>query len=111
MSARARARCHALRSREQADRTAAAHLSILDGHGGPAYGQPNPDMAAAVRLAATREGLLLDPVYTGKAFAALLDAAAAGRLAAGTVLFVHTGGAPTLLAYPDVFPGPPPPPS
>jgi 1-aminocyclopropane-1-carboxylate deaminase/D-cysteine desulfhydrase-like pyridoxal-dependent ACC family enzyme len=61
-------------------------------------------MAAAVRLAARREGLLLDPVYSGKALAALLATAAAGRLA-GTVVFLHTGGAATLPAYPDVFPG------
>lgn len=53
---------------------------------------------------ATLEGLLLDPVYTGKAFAGLLDLAQKGRLGAGApVIFVHTGGLPALFAFKDLL--------
>jgi L-cysteate sulfo-lyase len=67
---------------------------------GADYGVPTTAMLAAVRLLARSEGLLLDPVYSGKAFAGLLHAIADGRWAAGTdVLFVMTGGTPGLFAY------------
>lgn len=66
---------------------------------GEDYGVPSPEAMAAMRLAATREGLLLDPVYTGKAFAGLLAHVAEGRVRSGeTVVFVHTGGLPVLFA-------------
>jgi len=55
---------------------------------------------AAIRLAATMDGLLLDPVYTGKAFAGLLDYIGTGRVRPGkSVVFLHTGGQPALFAY------------
>ena len=48
---------------------------------------------------ARTEGILLDPVYSGKAMAALLDRLGDGRIRAGdTVVFWHTGGAPALFA-------------
>ena len=54
----------------------------------------------AMALAARHEGLLLDPVYTGKAMAGLIAHVRSGRIAAGSrVLFVHTGGQPALFAY------------
>jgi len=57
---------------------------------------------AAIRLAATMDGLLLDPVYTGKAFAGMLDHIAAGRVQPGeSIIFLHTGGNPALFAYDD----------
>ncbi|MCY1312051.1 D-cysteine desulfhydrase [compost metagenome] len=53
-----------------------------------------------MRLLASQEGLLLDPVYTGKAMAGLLDGIARQRFAEdGPLLFLHTGGAPALFAY------------
>ena len=56
----------------------------------------------AIRLAARTDGLLLDPVYTGKAFAALLDDARRGRLGSGdTAVYVHTGGLPLLFNLAD----------
>ena len=71
---------------------------------GPGYSLPTPEMVAAVRTAARTEGVLLDPVYTGKAFAGLLGLIERGDIAAGeNVLFVHTGGAPVLHAYADVL--------
>jgi D-cysteine desulfhydrase len=73
---------------------------VSDDQRGAGYGQVTPGMFDAVRLAARREGLLLDPVYSGKAFAGLLADLAAGRHAPGSaVLFLTTGGAPALFAY------------
>ena len=67
---------------------------------GPGYGAPTDDCREALHLAATLEGLLLDPVYTGKAMAGLLAAAREDRLpAGGSIVFVHTGGTPALFAH------------
>jgi D-cysteine desulfhydrase len=67
---------------------------------GPGYALPTAGMVEAVRLAARLEGLLLDPVYTGKAMAGLIAHAREGRIARGErVLFLHTGGAPSLHAF------------
>jgi D-cysteine desulfhydrase family pyridoxal phosphate-dependent enzyme len=69
---------------------------------GPGYGIPTPEAVAAIRLAARTEGLLLDPIYTGKAFAGLQAMAAAGALPRDrAVVFWHTGGSPALFAFPD----------
>ena len=66
---------------------------------GPGYALPSEEGARAVRLMAEKEGIFLDPVYTGKAFAGLLKLIETGRFAAGEdVLFVHTGGAGGLVA-------------
>lgn len=71
---------------------------------GDGYGLPTPGMVDAVSLFARTEGLVLDPVYTGKAADALTTWARATAFGSGaTVVFVHTGGAPGLFAYPDVF--------
>lgn len=67
---------------------------------GAGYSIPTREMVEAVRLAASLEGLLLDPVYTGKAFAGLIGRARDGAIGRGKrVLFVHTGGAPSLHAF------------
>lgn len=73
----------------------------IDGaHRGPGYGIPTEGMREAVRLMARTEGLLLDPVYSGKAFAGLLHDVRAGAYPAGAaLLFVMTGGVPGLFAY------------
>jgi L-cysteate sulfo-lyase len=78
---------------------------VVDGqHRGEGYGIPTQGMIAAVRLLARAEGLLLDPVYTGKAFAGLLHDIAAGVYKPGdNVLFVMTGGMPGLFAYRETF--------
>lgn len=58
----------------------------------------------AIRLAATTEGLVLDPVYTGRAMAGLIDLIRRGAFARDeTILFWHTGGAPALFAYAREF--------
>jgi D-cysteine desulfhydrase len=71
---------------------------------GPGYGIPTDAMKEAVRLLARSEGMLLDPVYSGKAFAGLIAAIRAGDYAPGdAVLYVMTGGAPSLFAYREAF--------
>ena len=71
---------------------------------GPGYGIPTDEVIDAVKRTAQLEGLLLDPVYTGKAMAALFDLVRRGRFNTGDqVVFWHTGGAPALFAYRDVF--------
>jgi D-cysteine desulfhydrase family pyridoxal phosphate-dependent enzyme len=73
---------------------------ILDhDHVGAGYGLLSDECADAIRAVARAEGILLDPVYSGKAMAALVDWLHDGRVSAGdTVLFWHTGGAPALFA-------------
>jgi 1-aminocyclopropane-1-carboxylate deaminase/D-cysteine desulfhydrase-like pyridoxal-dependent ACC family enzyme len=69
---------------------------------GPAYGVVTPEGWEALRLLATTEGILLDPVYTAKAMAGLIHDARQGRLGRGdTVVFLHTGGLPAVFAYRD----------
>jgi L-cysteate sulfo-lyase len=80
--------------------TAQSAVSIRDGHRGDGYGVPTAGMRSAVSLLASTEGLLLDPVYSGKAFAGLLSDVETGWIATGSnVLFVMTGGLPSLFAY------------
>jgi 1-aminocyclopropane-1-carboxylate deaminase/D-cysteine desulfhydrase-like pyridoxal-dependent ACC family enzyme len=64
---------------------------------GPGYGVPGEVGDAAIRWLARTEGLFLDPVYSGKAFAGLVQAVEAGTIG-GRVLFWHTGGLPALFA-------------
>lgn len=79
---------------------ALASITLWDDYFAPQYGMPNEEGMAAVRLLAQLEGVLLDPVYTGKAMAGLIDGIAQQRFRDdGPILFVHTGGAPALFAY------------
>jgi D-cysteine desulfhydrase family pyridoxal phosphate-dependent enzyme len=67
---------------------------------GDGYGVVGDRERDAIRVAARFEGLLLDPVYTGRAFGGLLDLVARGEIGAhDRVLFIHTGGIPALFAY------------
>ncbi|MEZ4561122.1 MAG: D-cysteine desulfhydrase family protein [Thermomicrobiales bacterium] len=75
-------------------------IRLDGGHVGEAYGVATPEGLAAIRLLAQTEAILLDPVYSGKAMAALLAAIRGGRFAADdSVLFLHTGGGPSLFAF------------
>lgn len=70
----------------------------------PGYEQPSEAASEAIRLLARTEGLFVDPVYTGKALAALLADVERGRIRKGeTVLFWHTGGATALFAEPEII--------
>ncbi len=72
-----------------------------DGFVGERYGVPTPACLEAIRTTARTEGLLLDPVYTGKAMAALFEHIREGKLtqADGPVVFLHTGGYSALFGY------------
>lgn len=98
-----------------AQRTA-AHLGLPDGtvraghvvancdYVGQGYGIPTQGMVDAVRLLAETEGVLLDPVYSGKAMDGLVSLIRQGRFRADeNVVFLHTGGAVGLFGYPDIF--------
>ena len=79
-------------------------VEVQGGHIGADYGQPTAGMREALRLCARLEGLFLDPVYTGKAMAGLIDLVRTGRFARDqTVVFVHTGGTPALFPYLDAL--------
>lgn len=84
------------------ERAAAADIEIDDGHVGSAYGVPSPGGNAAVARLAATEGVLLDPVYTGKAMDGLFGLVASGSLPAKSrVIFVHCGGSPALYPFAD----------
>lgn len=71
---------------------------------GPGYALPTPEMTEAVGLVARSEGILLDPVYTGKAMAGTIDLIRKGVFRKGqTVVFIHTGGSPALYVHMDAF--------
>jgi len=84
----------------QLELKAKADILLWDDYFSPGYGTPNEEGMEAVKLLARLEGILLDPVYTGKAMAGLIDGIAQKRFKdEGPILFVHTGGAPALFAY------------
>lgn len=75
-------------------------------HVGDHYGVPTEAMKDALALAARHEGLILDPVYTGKALAGMIAAIRKGQIAKNeTVLFMHTGGTPALFPYREALSG------
>ncbi|ASZ13008.1 D-cysteine desulfhydrase family protein [Chitinophaga pendula] len=79
-------------------------IAISNDYRGEAYGIPTAAMLAAVRLLARTEGILLDPVYSGKAFAGMLEDIRQGYYKPGDrILFILTGGTPGLFAYRNIF--------
>lgn len=71
---------------------------------GGGYGVPTPAMAEAVTLLAQTEGILLDPVYSGKGMAGLIDLVRKGHFTRDqNIVFLHTGGSAALFGYPDAF--------
>lgn len=79
-------------------------ITCYDEYVGPGYALPTPKMVEAVKLLASTEGILLDPVYTGKTMAGLIDLVRKGYFKSNdNVLFIHSGGAPALYAYTSAF--------
>ncbi|CUH60621.1 D-cysteine desulfhydrase family protein [Thalassobacter stenotrophicus] len=75
-------------------------ISIWDGALDPGYGQIGPAAFSAMTMMGQNEGLVLDPVYTAKVFAAIPALVGSGEIAKGSrVLFVHTGGLASFFAY------------
>lgn len=78
----------------------AADVDLTTDYVGEAYGIPTAAGNAAIHYLARMEGILLDPVYSGKAFAGLLDHVRSGRVPRGArVVFIHTGGQPALFSF------------
>jgi D-cysteine desulfhydrase len=76
------------------------HIKVIYGYTGEGYGVVSNLEREAIRLMARNEGIILDPVYTGRAFGGLVDLIRKGAFKRGeSVLFWHTGGAPALFAY------------
>ncbi|XOV88765.1 MAG: 1-aminocyclopropane-1-carboxylate deaminase/D-cysteine desulfhydrase [Pseudomonadota bacterium] len=68
-------------------------INVIDGYVGPGYGRADKQVFKTIRRLAITEGIILDPVYTGKAFDALLTEISAGRFrGAADIVFIHTGG-------------------
>lgn len=81
-----------------------AELRFIDGYVGRGYAIPYHEAAAAVRTLAECEAMLLDPVYTAKAFVALEDGVRSGQFGRREpVVFIHTGGAFSNFAWPDTL--------
>lgn len=79
-------------------------VNCIDEYVGPGYSLPTAEMVEAVEMVARFEGILLDPVYTGKAMAGLIGLIRKGYFRkSDKVLFVHTGGSPALFAYAETF--------
>jgi L-cysteate sulfo-lyase len=76
-------------------------VELVEDYLGEGYGIPGALEREAISLLARSEGILLDPVYTGRAMGGMLDLIRTGRISASeNVLFWHTGGGPALFAYP-----------
>lgn len=79
-------------------------ILVDDEFRGPGYGEPTEAMLEAISLTARLEGILLDPVYTGKAMAGLIESIRRGRFKpTDQIVFWHTGGTPAIHAYQPLF--------
>ncbi len=79
-------------------------LRFLDGYVGEGYAIPYAVAIRAIRLLARTDGVILDPVYTAKAFCSLLDGVQDGRLGRDRpVVFIHTGGIFSDFAWPHTL--------
>tara|TARA_Y100000590_G_scaffold260099_1_gene292160 strand:+ start:769 stop:1749 length:981 start_codon:yes stop_codon:yes gene_type:complete len=81
-----------------------SEVIVYDEYIGPGYGEPTERMIEATNLLAKKEAILLDPVYTGKGFAGLIDLVRNKKfLKNDNILFIHTGGSVSLSAYEWAF--------
>ncbi len=79
-------------------------VNCFDDYVGPGYSRPTEGMVEAVKLLASTEAILLDPVYSGKTMAGCIDLVRKDYFEdCENLLFLHTGGAPALYAYLDIF--------
>lgn len=86
------------------DIVSAQEIIVNDQYIGAGYGRPTDAGIAAIRTVGEREGVILDPVYTGKCMSAMLDMLRRDRLdKPKDVVFLHTGGAPAIHPYADFF--------
>ncbi|MEE4240004.1 MAG: D-cysteine desulfhydrase [Desulfopila sp.] len=79
-------------------------ITCFDNYVGPGYSLPTDGMVEAVKLLASTEAILLDPVYSGKTMAGCIDLVRKGYFeGCRNILFLHTGGSPALYAYLNIF--------
>jgi D-cysteine desulfhydrase len=79
-------------------------INIIEGYLGSGYGKAGPEVLATIRRVASTEGIILDPVYTGKTFHGLLGEIEKDRFrGAKNIIFIHTGGIFGLLAQRGKF--------
>lgn len=82
-------------------------IEIIEGYVGPGYGRAGPEVFSCIDLVAKLEGLILDPVYTGKAFHGMLERIRNGQLKnCSDIVFLHTGGIFGLFPHRASFTGP-----
>ncbi len=80
------------------------HIEVLDQYIGQGYAIPTPEATEAIKALARTEGIITDPVYTGKALSGFVDQIRRGRYFPGQpVIFWHTGGVPALFVYTQEF--------
>lgn len=97
---------HTVRELFPVDQPAPTALRIRMDQVGAGYGRVTPDVAAALELAARTEGIVLDPVYTGRALAGLAAEVRDGRIGTeSTVVLMHTGGLPGLFGSAEFLAG------
>jgi 1-aminocyclopropane-1-carboxylate deaminase len=79
-------------------------ITVLEGWAGDYYGIPVQSTNDAIRLTASLEGVIIDPVYEGKSMAGLIDLVTSGDIAPGSnVLYAHLGGQPAINAYSALY--------
>ena len=94
----------ALIGAQEAATVAPEDFIIDQNHYGEGYEIPSDEATAAIKLLAQKEGILVDPVYSGKAFAGMLSDIRTGKIPAGSdVLFLHTGGATVFFAEKEIL--------
>lgn len=82
------------------DTVSDADIIVDDNYIGDGYGRPSAAGVAAIRMLAENEGILLDPIYTGKGMSGMLDLLTSQKLEnARDVVFLHTGGVPAIHPY------------
>jgi 1-aminocyclopropane-1-carboxylate deaminase/D-cysteine desulfhydrase-like pyridoxal-dependent ACC family enzyme len=85
-------------------RLASEDLDVSEDYIAPGYGTPGPDCLEAMQLVARTESIFLDPIYSGKAVAGLIDHIRRGDYSSKEdVVFVHTGGTPVIFAMNEVI--------
>ena len=81
-----------------------SEIIVYDDYIGEGYGRPTDAGIAAIRSVGQHEGVILDPVYTGKCMSAFLDMAGNDKLDdMNDIVFLHTGGAPAIHPYAGFF--------
>lgn len=91
--------CDAATMLELPHRLAPGDIDVTEDYIAPGYGTPGPECLEALRLVARTEAILLDPIYSGKAMAGMIDHIRRGDFSPDdNIVFVHTGGTPVLFA-------------